>query len=182
MQTSEKTGPVVEYKNRFDAPRHREPTRNETLRGVDRYVVRIECMTNGLIVGNYVLNEGTYDVVLYEDEIPKIEAMVETEFGILSEAKSRVDKENAEFRESGRDDSEKQWGSFPRTFRLLANRDVLPLKSVTKGKCLGMPKTDDERKAEGAYEHLMSANSKLFLDGIRLLLEEQSKSDKSTKK
>ena len=167
---NEQKSPQIEYKNRYAAT----VKQRDAVRPVPLYRTTVECATNGFVVGGYVINAGTVELALYDDEIEELERYVETQLESIAKAKSRVADEAAEFKLSSRDESERKWTHWVHAFAAIENREPFPLLRVKRGECLGLPKSEDERKAESAQQ----MTAKMFLDGVKLLLEEQSAKSK----
>lgn len=164
---AQKAAPEVEYKgerrNRFA----RDFNPKDELLNVPMAKIRVKSITRGLIVCDEVIDEGEYELTVYEKDIPYVKSLVETMPEKVKEAEELVAEENLELQ--GKENPNRTYPNVPATYYLLTRKHMKPLlfaDVVETG--LPAPQSKEDAKAvaqtKAVVQAVMDANKALASD------------------
>lgn len=105
--------------------------RRDVPRDVPRVSVLVDSTTDGLCFGGNVLHVGEQTIEIYEDEVPKLEALIETDEEGLALARVDYEAHVEEVAAKQGATTERHYRpALAASFRHLRRRDPLPLRRV----------------------------------------------------
>lgn len=152
--------------NRFDENNMSRPDRRDPLRNVPLIKVGIDCAVSGLVEVGYNIPFGYSEIVIYKDELAKLEGLVEKDQAGIAEAKRYVEEEFDEFERTGKNPELRECENWPATFRRNKRRSPKPLTSIKMIEEMGVPKSPEDKK--------LAAGTDLLVEAINRLLSLQS--------